>query len=245
MKVSGHIKSGAVIILAIILITGLYLILNMNDDKGRKQMIVKRLIVGPLQENTYIVGDEISKQAMVVDPGDEPDRIMDELKANGLEVRSIIFTHAHFDHIGAAGDIKKETGATILMHKSDEETYALAKDQAAFWGFEIDDIPKPDEFIDEGDEVKVGNLSFKVMHTPGHSKGSVCLLGEGIVLTGDTIFQGSVGRTDFPGGSIEELKQSFKRLIELPEDIQILSGHGPETTVGRERKENFFVGELR
>ncbi len=197
MRESGHIKSGAVIILAIILITGLYFTLHMNDDKGRKQMIVKRLVVGSLQENTYIVGDEITKQAMVIDPGDEPDRIMDELKANSMEVSSIIFTHAHFDHIGAAGDIKKETGAKIIMHKSDEETYALAKDQAAFWGLEIDDIPRPDKFIDEGDEVKVGNLSFKVLHTPGHSKGSVCLLGEGIVLTGDTIFQGMSFRLRF------------------------------------------------
>jgi glyoxylase-like metal-dependent hydrolase (beta-lactamase superfamily II) len=208
-------------------------------------MIVKRLVVGPLQENTYIVGDEATRQAMIIDPGDEPDRILDEIKANGLEISAIIFTHAHFDHIGAAGDLKKETGAKIFMHKNDKETYSLAKDQAAFWGFEIDDIPMPDEFIDEGDEVQVGNLNFKVMHTPGHSKGSICLVGEGIVLTGDTIFQGSVGRTDFPGGSIDELRKSFKRLIELPEEMQILSGHGPETTVGREKRENFFVGELR
>ena len=238
-------KAGTVIIVLLILIVGLFFILRMNDDNRRKQMIVKRLVVGPLQENTYIIGDETTKQAMVIDPGDEPDRILDEIKANSLEVIAIVFTHAHFDHIGAAGDIKKETGAKILMHKNDEETYALAKDQAAFWGFEIDDIPRPDEFIDEGDELKVGNHSFKVMHTPGHSRGSVCLLGESIMLTGDTIFQGSVGRTDFPGGSIEELKKSFKRLIELPEEIQILSGHGPETTVGREKRENFFVGELR
>ena len=245
MRESRHIKSGTVIILVLVLIIGLFFILHKNDDNGRNQMIVKRLVVGPLQENTYIIGDDVTKQAMVVDPGDEPDRIFEEIKANGLEISAIVFTHAHFDHIGAAGDLKKETGAKILMHKNDEETYALAKDQAAFWGFELDDIPRPDEFIDEGDEVKVGNLSFTVMHTPGHSRGSVCLLGEGIVLTGDTIFQGSVGRTDFPGGSMEELKQSFKKLIELPEDIRILSGHGPETTVGRERTENFFVGELK
>jgi glyoxylase-like metal-dependent hydrolase (beta-lactamase superfamily II) len=245
MRRSRHKKYRTVIITVVVLFVGLIFVQCMNDDNGRKQMIVKRMVVGPLQENSYIIGDETTKQAMVIDPGDEPDRILDEIRENGLEVSTIVFTHAHFDHIGAAGDLKKETGAKILMHKNDEETFSLAKDQAAFWGFEIDDIPMPDKFIDEGDEIKVGNLSFKVMHTPGHSKGSVCLLGEGIVLTGDTIFQGSVGRTDFPGGSLEELKQSFKRLIELPEELRILSGHGPETTVERERRENFFVGELK
>jgi glyoxylase-like metal-dependent hydrolase (beta-lactamase superfamily II) len=207
-------------------------------------MIVKRLIVGPLEENTYIIGDEETKQAIVIDPGDEPDRIMNEVKANGLEVNAIICTHAHFDHIGAAGDVKKATGANIILHKEDLETYDLAKDQAAFWGYSVDDLPQPDSYIDEGDEVKVGNLSFKVMHTPGHSLGGICLYGEGIVVTGDTIFQGSVGRTDFPGGSIEKLKESFKRLLDLPENTHVLSGHGPETTIGNEKTGNFFVNEL-
>jgi glyoxylase-like metal-dependent hydrolase (beta-lactamase superfamily II) len=207
-------------------------------------MILKRLVVGPLEENTYIVGDEKTKQAIVVDPGDEPDRIMDVIKEHGLEVRAIICTHAHFDHIGAAGDVKKETGADILLHREDLETYDLAKDQAAFWGYNVDDLPKPDNFLDEGDEVKVGSLTFKVMHTPGHSRGGISLYGEGIVITGDTIFQGSVGRTDFPGGSIEKLKESFKRLLDLPEATQVFSGHGPETTIGREKTGNFFVNEL-
>jgi glyoxylase-like metal-dependent hydrolase (beta-lactamase superfamily II) len=207
-------------------------------------MIIKRLVVGPLETNAYIIGDEDTKQAIVVDPGDEPDRILDEIKGDGLKVDSIICTHAHFDHIGASGDIKKETNARILLHKSDLETYALAKDQAAVWGYSVDDLPQPDGFIDEGDEIKVGNLSFIVMHTSGHSQGGICLFGEGIVITGDTIFQGSVGRTDFPGGSIDELKTSFRRLLELPEETKIYAGHGPETTVANEKKYNFFVNEL-
>ena len=207
-------------------------------------MIIKRLAVGPLETNAYIVGDEETKKAIIVDPGDEPDRILDEVKSHDLQVESVICTHAHFDHIGAAGDIKKETGAKILLHKSDLEAYGLAKDQAAFWGYSIDDLTGPDDFIDEGDEVSVGNLCFKVMHTPGHSRGGICLHGEGVIIAGDTIFQGSVGRTDFPGGSIEELKTSFRRIIELPEQTKIYSGHGPETTVGNERKYNFFVNEL-
>lgn len=207
-------------------------------------MIIKRLVVGPLEENTYIIGDENTRQAIVIDPGDEPDRILDLVKNDGLEVNAIICTHAHFDHVGASSEIKDATGAKILMHKDDLESYSLAKDQAAFWGYSVDDLPQPDGFIDEGDEIKVGDLRFRVMHTPGHSLGGICLYGEGIAITGDTIFQGSVGRTDFPGGSIDKLKESFKRLLALPEETKILSGHGPETTVGIERKTNFFVGEL-
>lgn len=207
-------------------------------------MIIKRLVVGPLEENTYIIGDEKTKKAIVIDPGDEPDRIMDVIKKNDFQVDTIICTHAHFDHIGAAGDIKKQTGAKLLLHLEDLGAFELAKDQAAFWGYELDELPKPDGFLEEGNEVKAGGLSFKVMHTPGHTGGGICLYGEGIVITGDTIFQGSVGRTDFPGGSIDKLKESFSRLLGLPEETQVLSGHGPETTIGREKRSNFFVNEL-
>jgi glyoxylase-like metal-dependent hydrolase (beta-lactamase superfamily II) len=207
-------------------------------------MIVERLIVGSLEENTYIVFDEKSKDAIVIDPGDEGDRINDLIKGKGLKVGSIVCTHAHFDHVGAAGEIKASTGAKILLHKDDVETYSRAKEQGAFWGINVDDLPDPDAFLGEGDQVKAGDLTFKVMHSPGHSPGGICLYGEGIVITGDTIFNGSVGRTDFPGGSIEKLKDSFRRLLELPDDTKVYSGHGPETTIGDERVSNFFVNEL-
>jgi glyoxylase-like metal-dependent hydrolase (beta-lactamase superfamily II) len=207
-------------------------------------MIIEKLTVGELQENAYVLGDEKTKQAIVIDPGDEPDRIIEVIKNHGLSVQSIICTHAHFDHVGAAGDIKRETGAKVLLHKDEEGSYGMVRDQAALWGYSVDDLPQPDGFIDEGDEIRAGDLSFKVMHTAGHSRGAICLYGEGILISGDTIFQGSVGRTDFPGGSIEELRKSFKRLLDLPEDTQVLSGHGPETTIGREKKENFFVNEI-
>jgi glyoxylase-like metal-dependent hydrolase (beta-lactamase superfamily II) len=207
-------------------------------------MIIERLAVGQLETNAYIIGDEGTKQGVVIDPGDEGDRIMDVVKGNSLEINAIVCTHAHFDHIGAAGDIRKETGAKILLHKDDLEGYGLAKEQASFWGFDLNDLPQPDDFIEEGDTLQVGSLSFKIMHTPGHSPGGISLYGEGIVLTGDTIFQGSVGRTDFPGGSIEKLKESFRRLLALPTETKVYSGHGPETTIGREKKENFFVSEF-
>jgi glyoxylase-like metal-dependent hydrolase (beta-lactamase superfamily II) len=207
-------------------------------------MILERLVVGPLEENSYIVGDETTKDVIVIDPGDEGDRIIDLIKGQGFKVNAVICTHAHFDHVGAIGDIKAETGAKILLHKEDMDTYAMAKDHGALWGFDVDDLPDPDGFLEEGDEVKVGSLTFKVLHTPGHSPGGICLYGEGIVITGDTIFQGSVGRTDFPGGSHEMLKKSFGRLLELPDDTKVYSGHGPETTIGREKASNFFVHEL-
>ncbi len=207
-------------------------------------MILERLVVGPLETNAYIIGDEETKRAIVVDPGDEADRIIDLVREKGLVVDSIICTHTHFDHVGGIGDIRKATGAEILIHEDDLQVYETAKSQAAFWGYDIDDIPEPDGFVDEGDNIEVGNLSFKVMHTPGHSPGGICLYGEGILISGDTIFKGSVGRTDFPGGSVEKLKKSFRHLLDLPENTKIFSGHGPETTVGMEKKTNFFVNEF-
>lgn len=207
-------------------------------------MFIKKFIVGPLEENCYITADEKTKEAVVIDPGDEPDRIIEFIKENNLKVSAIVCTHAHFDHVGAAGDIKKATGAKILIHKDDVETYRAAKEQAVFWGYDIDDVPEADDFLDEGGEVQAGNLRFKVLHTPGHSPGGICLYGEGVVITGDTLFQGSVGRTDFPGGDIAKLKKSFKRLLDLPDNTKVLSGHGPETMIGREKRENFFIDEL-
>ena len=207
-------------------------------------MLIERFSVGPLDTNAYVIADEETKHAAIIDPGDEPDRILDFVREKGLKVDIIMCTHGHFDHIGAVGDIKKETGAKLVIHNADMDTYSAAKDQAALWGYGVEDLPQPDGFVDEADEVQVGNVKLKVLHTPGHSPGGICLYGEGVLITGDTIFQGSVGRTDFPGGSIEMLKKSFKRLIDFPENTEVYPGHGPETTIGRERKMNFFVHEL-
>jgi hydroxyacylglutathione hydrolase len=207
-------------------------------------MNIKKLVVGPLQENCYIAADENTKKALVIDPGDEPDRILEVIRDNNFEISAVILTHAHFDHVGAAGDIKRATGAKVLLNDSDIELYRGVRDQAAFWGYEVDDLPEPDGFIKEGDEVSAGNLTFKVLHTPGHSPGGVCLYGAGALFSGDTIFQGSVGRTDFHGGNMAKLKESFKRLITLPGDTIIFPGHGAETTVEREKRENFFIEEI-
>lgn len=215
----------------------------MNRRAKGESVIIRTIVVGQLEENCYVIGDEASREAIVVDPGDEPDRILEVIRENGLKVKAIVCTHAHFDHIGAVGDIKKETGARVLIHEDEIELYRGAKDQGALWGIEIDDIPEPDGFLHEGDKVRFGSAELTVLHTPGHSPGGICLLGEGIVLTGDTLFQGSVGRTDFHGGSASDLKSSFRRLLGLNDDIKVLSGHGPETTIKREKRDNFFVSE--
>lgn len=205
-------------------------------------MVVKTLAVGPLEANCYIIADENNNKAVVIDPGDEPDRILDEL--DGLEVQYIILTHAHFDHAGAVGDIKEATGAELALHFEDSPILQAAHEHAAFWGFKVEPVPKPDILLNEGDELIVGDLRFHVIHTPGHSPGSICLYVNKVLITGDTLFAGSVGRTDLPGGNMNALKASYKRLMALPDDTAVLSGHGPASTIGRERADNFFSYEV-
>jgi hydroxyacylglutathione hydrolase len=205
-------------------------------------MQIKTLAVGPLETNCYIVWDETTKEAMVVDPGDEPDRILDE--AEGLNVKLIALTHAHFDHAGAVPELKEATGAAIAFHPADEAAYRSVSEQAAFWGFQSDPMPEPDVMLGEGDKLSVGALSFEVLHTPGHSPGCVCLVGEGVLFSGDTLFKGSVGRTDLAGGDMNHLKASFRRLMELPPETAVYPGHGPASTIGQELRDNFFAATL-
>jgi glyoxylase-like metal-dependent hydrolase (beta-lactamase superfamily II) len=203
-------------------------------------MLVKNIVVGPLQVNCFIIADDSSKKAVVIDPGDEPDIILDIIKKNSLTAQYIICTHGHFDHVGAVSDIKKETGAKVALHKDELEIYSVALDMAAFWGYDIERPPEPDILLKDGDAVEFGRIKLNVLHTPGHSPGCICLYGNGIVITGDTIFAGSVGRTDLYGGDMELLKKSFKRLMALPENIRVLPGHGPETSIAHEKQENMF-----
>lgn len=208
-------------------------------------MLIKSLVVGPLEVNCFLVGDEKTREIMIIDPGDEPDRILDVVKENNLKVKYIVCTHAHFDHVGAVTDIKNETGAKVIIHIDELEIYNNAKDLAAFWGYKLDPLPNPDMFVKEGDQLELGHLKFEVFHTPGHSPGEICLYSEGVVLTGDTVFAGSVGRTDLPGGNLQELKKSFSRIISLPPETQILPGHGEWSTVKAEKEMNFFIQDLQ
>ena len=204
-------------------------------------MIIRTIPVGPLEANCFIIADEVSKKAIIIDPGDEPDRIMEIIGSEGFSVKYILCTHAHFDHIGAVPDIKGLTDADVILHKDDIDLYHGAADQAALWGYDLPPLPEPDILVEEGDMITVGKLKFNVLHTPGHSPGSFCLFGEDIVVTGDTLFAGAVGRTDFYGGDMNKLKSSFERLMALPPSTEVLPGHGLNTTIGRERSDNFFL----
>jgi hydroxyacylglutathione hydrolase len=207
-------------------------------------MIVKTIVVGPLQVNCHIIGDEMTGKAMIIDPGDEPDMILDAVRKKNLTVEYIICTHGHFDHVGAVADIKKETGAKVVLHQGDLEIYDSAAELAHFFGLDLEPQPAPDVFITEGDNIVVGTLSFTINQSPGHSPGGIVLYGEGIVITGDTLFAGSIGRTDLPGGDDRAIRKSLGWLMSLPEGTAVLCGHGPSSTIGREKRENPFAGMI-
>jgi hydroxyacylglutathione hydrolase len=208
-------------------------------------MIIKNLVVGHLESNCFVIADERTKEAILIDPGDEPDRILDLLTKNNLKLKYIVCTHAHFDHVGAIPELKTETGARIVIHYDELDIYKHTREQAAIlWGFALEPLPEPDMLVSEGDELEVGGLKFRILHTPGHSPGSICLYGEGIVITGDTLFAGTVGRTDLFGGNVQKLQSSFRKLMALADEIRVFPGHGPQSTIGKERTNNFLSIEM-
>lgn len=207
-------------------------------------MLIEKFAVGPLETNCYIVSDEESKEALIIDPGDEPDLLVDYIKGNDLILKYIVCTHCHFDHIAVLSDIKEATEASVVIHKDDLDLYNNIQKQGLMWGFELEPLPVPDKFVSNGDILTIGKSEFIIIHTPGHSPGGLCLLSGGILFSGDTLFYGSVGRTDLPGGDIEKLKKSFKELMKLPEETIVMPGHGPETTIGKEKVDNFFSFQL-
>ena len=207
-------------------------------------MILMRLVVGPLQVNCYIVADENTKEAIVIDPGDDAEEILNVLADKGLTARYIVNTHAHFDHTGANGKLKDSTGAQLLLHEADALLLRSASNQARMFGMDAAPSPNADRFIKQGDVITVGSLSLKVLHPPGHSPGGISLAGDGMVFTGDTLFQGSIGRTDLPGGDLATLLASVKaNIMGLPDDTSVYPGHGPDSTVGEEKRENPFLNE--
>ncbi len=203
------------------------------------EMLLERLEVGLLSTNCYLVGCPDTLEGIVIDPGFEGKRIGHEIKRIGLKVRYIINTHGHGDHIGANAYVKETTGAQLLFHEADLQIYRNPGfGLAALVGHQ----PEPDRFLVAGEVVTAGSIRFQVMETPGHTPGGISLYTAGAIFTGDTLFAGSVGRTDLAGGSFEQLMRSIREyILQFPEDTVIYPGHGPSSTVGYEKANNPFL----
>jgi len=207
-------------------------------------MVLETFPVGPLQCNCTILGDEATGEAIVIDPGDEISRIHARLQQHGLKVRQILITHAHIDHVGGALRLKRLTGAPILLNENDLPLLQMMDKQAAWLGVTPPETAPPDESLNDGRQVGIDAYPAKVIHTPGHTQGSVSLhfVPLKMVFAGDTLFARSIGRTDLPGGDSEQILDSIaSRLFTLPDETRVIPGHGPATTIGEERRENPFL----
>lgn len=207
-------------------------------------MIVETLVVGPFASNCYVVGSSSTKQGMIIDPGAEADTILRTVEQMGLSVSLIVVTHAHMDHVDALHAVKEKTSAQFALHEAEKELLSAAP-MCMLTSLGLSPFkspPQPDRLLKDGDRTDVGELHFEVLHTPGHSPGGICLLGHGVVFSGDTLFNFGIGRTDFPGGSYEQLMKSIhEKLMVLPDETIVYPGHGPSTTIGDERRGNPFL----
>lgn len=201
-------------------------------------MVVRTVITGNIEENCHLIWDK-NKHCLVVDPGDDCNRILEVIEMHHLSVKKIILTHGHYDHVGAVNELKKATGAIVISHEEEKELILNPDLSLARYISPDFSIPQVDSYVKEGDVISAGNLSLTVMHTPGHTQGGMCLYGHGILFSGDTVFYGTLGRWDFPTGNLSKLGHSIiHKIFTLPEDTVIYSGHGPKTTVGEEKIHN-------
>lgn len=203
---------------------------------------IESWVVGPFEVNVYLVWCDETRDAMLIDPGGETLRILDVAQKNNLTIRYIVNTHGHADHIAENSIAKERTGAPLLIHEDDREMLINSEHNLSLFFDSPIASPDADRLLHDGDELTLGALSFSVLHTPGHSPGSICLINGNHVFAGDTLFCRSIGRTDLPGGSMEILERSIReKLYSMPDDTIIYTGHGPTTTIGEERRENPFV----
>ena len=207
-------------------------------------MVIETFPVGPLQCNCSILGDEEAREAIVIDPGDDISRIHNRLTELGLKLRQILITHAHIDHVGGALKLKRLTGAPILMNEDDLTMLGIMDVQAGWLGIPTPEVASPDAALTDGLKVGLDRYPAQVLHTPGHTQGSVCLHFAPLkmVFAGDTLFAGSIGRTDLPGGNSRQILDSIRtNLLTLPDETRVIPGHGPNTTIGQERETNPFL----
>jgi hydroxyacylglutathione hydrolase len=214
------------------------------SDQAAPQLIRRTFPVPPLNCNCSIIGDPLTRQAIVVDPGGDPERILQIVKDLGLNVVSIVHTHAHFDHFLASGEMKIATGATLCLHQNDAQLWNWLETQCRLFGVPYRAVPAPDHLLRDDETMAVGGIEGRVFHTPGHTPGSICLhFGtDKLLLSGDTLFRGGIGRTDLWGGDSDAIEGSIReRLYTLDESTIVVTGHGPETQIGLEREYNPFV----
>src|SRR5581483_1025540 len=207
-------------------------------------MILQMMQVGPLGVNCYIVGDEDTREVVVIDPGGNARQIAQVLENLRAKVRGIILTHAHFDHVMGVEALKRATGAPLFVGANEKPVFESVESQAKTFGIAVPPLPDPEHWLHDGDTVEVGKLKFQVLEIPGHSPGSIALYDakDGVVFVGDVLMRGTIGRSDFPGGSLEQLLRSIReKLYTLPEGTKVYSGHGPMTTISEEKRTNPFT----
>jgi glyoxylase-like metal-dependent hydrolase (beta-lactamase superfamily II) len=210
-------------------------------------MIHEILPVGPLQCNCSVIGDDVSHEAIVIDPGDDIEDVLAIVRKHKLQVKHIVITHAHIDHVGGAMKMRAATGAPILLNQNDYALLKMLDEQAAWIGMDSPGKVDIDQSVGQADTIKAGSLVADVIHTPGHTEGSVCLYfpTEKKLIAGDTLFAGSIGRTDLPGGSMQKILRSLQdKVLALPDETIVVPGHGPLTTIGEERESNPFLTKL-
>lgn len=205
-------------------------------------MTIESFAVGPMDSNVYVVADDATGDAAVIDPGIESDRVLEHVRERQWRLAYVINTHGHFDHVFQDVRFVEQTGAELLIHAEDAPLLKALSHQASWFGLPAPPTPVPTRLLRDGDAIAIGRLVFRVLHTPGHTPGGICLLGHGVLLSGDTLFAGSVGRTDFVGGDCRALTRAIReKLLPLPDDTVVYPGHGPATTIGQERAGNPFL----